>query len=79
MASNPQRRPRQRDIRQLSLPLDLPTDTSRPRVQLPATATSPSLHPAAIWPTLSPTQRAQAQQRVLGVVEEVLREARFNG
>jgi hypothetical protein len=70
MASIPQRRPRQRDIQQLALPLA----TAPPRVQFPAATTSPSLHPAAVWPTLSPAQQAQARQRILGVVEEVLRE-----
>jgi hypothetical protein len=74
MASIPQRRPQQPDNRQLSLPLDLATDTSPAKAPLPATATAPSLRPAAVWPTLSPTQQAQAHRRVLGVIEEILRE-----
>lgn len=79
MASIPQRRPRQRDVRQLALPLDLASDTSPSGVHLLATATTPSLRPAAVWPTLSPAQQAQAHRRILGVVEEVLREVRSNG
>jgi hypothetical protein len=77
MASIPQRRPRQPDIRQLALPLDLATDPSPSGVHLPAS--SPSLRAALVWPTLSAVQRAQAHRRILGVVAEVLREVRANG
>lgn len=79
MASTPQRRPRQPDLRQLVLPFDLARDTSPFGVHLPATASAPSLRPAAVWPTLSPVQQAQAHRRILRVVEEVLREVGANG
>jgi hypothetical protein len=79
MASIPQRRPRQPDLRQLALPLDPASDTPPAGVRLLSAASSPSLRPAAVWPTFSPAQRAQAHRRILGVIEEVLREVRANG
>lgn len=79
MTSSPQRCPQQPSIRQLSLPLESTIDSSPSTRYGPETATAPNVCPAAVWPTLSAAQQAQAHRLILEVVAEVLREVRSNG
>jgi hypothetical protein len=56
---------------QLLLPLELP-ESLEPQVRLPSISSAPTVLPHQVWGTLPATERRQAQQVFIQVIQEVL-------